>query len=121
MEGNVSLKEYIDSRINGVEKNIKDLRGMIEEHFRMNDKAVKLASDSLSLRLESMNEFREQMREERGGMATKDHLGLLEAKFDTRIKPLETAHAFSAGKMWMVMAIFAAVPTVLALIALFKG
>jgi regulator of replication initiation timing len=119
MPDDVSLKEYIDSRINSLQANIGDLRSYIEQHFELNDKALMLANESMLVRLESMNEFREQIKEERANLATKEHLTALQKEFNSRIQPLEEAKAFSAGKMWMVMAIFAGIPTILALIALF--
>lgn len=119
MPDDVSLQDYIDTRINGVEKSIGDLKQYIEQHFALNDKALKLANEAMLTRLETMNEFRAQIKEERGSMATKENLCTLEERMDQRITPLEASKAFSAGKMWMVMAIFAAIPTILALIALF--
>lgn len=97
----VSLKEYIDTRTTSIEKNITDLRLYIQQNFDLNDRALKIAADDLNLRLKTMSD---------------EHNSL-----NGRVKCLETTKAFSAGKMWMVMAIFAAVPTVLALIALFVG
>jgi hypothetical protein len=116
----VSLRDYIDSRITSLQTNINDLRAYIEQHFLLNDKALKLANESMLARLETMNGFRAQIKEERGNLATKEHLVALHKEFDSRITSLETAKAFSAGKMWVVMAIFAGIPTILALIALFK-
>lgn len=121
MPDDVSLKEYIDIKIGTVQGSITDFRGYVEQHFELNDRALKLANEAMLTRLESMNEFRVQIKEERGSLATKENLCVLEDKLDKRITPLETSKAFSAGKMWMVMAIFAAIPTILALIALFKG
>jgi len=97
----VSLKEYIDVRTISIEKNIADLRLYIQQHFELNDKALKLAEKSLDSRFQEIDRNCNNI--------------------DGRVKDLETTRAFSAGKMWMVMAIFAGIPTVLALIALFAG
>ena len=99
-EERISLEKYIDMRISGIDRNICDLRSYIEQHFKLNDTALKLANQSLTLQFKTINEDCESMNK--------------------RVTRLETAKAFSAGKMWMVMAIFAAVPTILALIALFR-
>jgi hypothetical protein len=120
-EDSINIKQYVDNCMAHTDEKIAGLRDLMLQHFQLNDRAVKLAEEALTIRLQSMNEFREQIKEERSSMATKEHLCALEDKLNLRIKPLETAHAFSAGKMWMVMAIFAAVPTVLALVALFSG
>jgi len=97
----VSLKEYIDVRTISIEKNISDLRLYIQQHFELNDKALKLAEKSLDSRFQEIDRNCNNI--------------------NGRVKDLETTRAFSAGKMWMVMAIFAGIPTVLALIALFVG
>lgn len=115
----VSLQHYIDTKIAAVQSNVNSLRDMVEQHFLLNDKALKMANEAMLARLESMNEFRAQIREERANLATKDDVITCYDKLDSRICPLEASKAFSAGKMWMVMAIFAAIPTILALIALF--
>jgi hypothetical protein len=87
----------------------------------MNDKALKLANEAMMARLESMNEFRAQIKEERGSLATKENLVSVYDKLDQRIKPLETMRAVSSGQMKLMIGIFSAIPTVLALIALFRG
>ena len=115
----VSLRDYIDARIGAVQGSVDDLKDYFIQHFDLNDKAVKLANESMLTRLESMNEFRAQIREERVNLATKDDVVSTYDKLNARVCPLEESRAFSSGKMWMVMAIFAAIPTALALIALF--
>ena len=115
----ITLRDYIDIRISSVENSIESLQEYIQQHFELNEKAVKLANESMLTRLETMNEFRAQILEERANLATKDDLCNVYDKIDARLCPLEESKAFSSGKMWVVMAIFAAVPTVLALIAIF--
>ena len=90
----ISLKEYIDSSVNG-------LKAYFTQHFELNDTALKLANDGLFLELK---EIRNDC-----------------VDISKRVKALEESKAFSAGKTKMVMALFAAIPTVLALIALFRG
>jgi len=107
----ISLKEYFDIRL-------KDIMRLLDERFKTQKSALELAEHALTLRLESMNEFREQINKERGTYATKETLTLLLDTFDSRLKKLEMANAFASGKMWMVMAGFVAIPTIIALIAL---
>jgi len=63
----VSLKEYFESRLNGVEK------------------AIELANDSLCKRLEGMNEFREALKDQTGKMATREEIKHQIAVADNRI------------------------------------
>ena len=116
----VPLRDYIDTRIGAVQFDIASLKDYMQQHFEMDDRALQLANDAMLARLESMNEFRAQIREERVNLATKEDIINCHDRLNARICPLEEAKAFSSGKMWMVMVLFAAVPTVLALIALFR-
>jgi len=116
----VTLLEYIDVRIRSLEDKIEALSKYNAQHFDLNEKAIRKAEEAMLIRLETMNEFRAQINQERISYATKDSVNLLWDAFDSRLKKLENANAFSAGKLWMVMAGFAAIPTILALIALFR-
>lgn len=97
----VSLQDYIDQKTGSIEKSITDLRSYLKDHFDMNDRALKLAREEMDLKIKKIE------------ADCKD--------VNNRVVCLETSKAFSAGKMWMVMAIFAGIPTILALIALFTG
>ena len=119
-ERKISTKDYIDLRIRSVEDKIDHLAKFNEQHFELNELAIKKAEESMLLRLEGMNEFREQINKERESYATKQELTLKLEPINKSIKRIDEANAFSAGKMWMVMAIFAAIPTILALIALWR-
>ena len=143
-DNQVSLKDYIDIRIKGLDEKLNSQAAFNLQHFTLNEMAIKKAEESMLQRLESMNEFRAQIKDERGSLATKDALESVRDSTDTRlkllerssenlvtkeylntvtekrIKTLETANAFSAGKLWMVMAAFAVIPTIIALVALFK-
>jgi hypothetical protein len=103
-EDGVTLKEYFNSRCNGLEVGIRT----VEEHLGER-------IDALSDYVCEHFQFEEENRKEREEEA-KNTLTLI----DTRIKELELAKSFSAGKTWMIMAILATIPTVLALIALFS-
>lgn len=99
MADDVTLREYIESRIDGIET------------------AIQKAEEALNIRLEHMNEFREQISRERGQYLTKEVYEEHQKAVDERLKNLEMAGSFSSGKMWMVMAGFALIPTVIAIIA----
>lgn len=133
----VSLRDYMESRFKSVDDKLNSQSKYIEQHFELNELAIKKADESMLTRLEGMNEFRAQIKEERGSYAsreavdsiklacsefvTKDSATTTNNAVDKRLKALETASAFSSGKLWMVMAIFGGIPTILALIALFRG
>jgi hypothetical protein len=143
----VSLRDYIDIRFKSVDDKLTSQSKYIEQHFELNELAIKKAEESMLQRLEGMNEFRAQIKDERGDLATKESVESIKlecAEFaskelvtnsanaikeslaststalDKRIKALENANSFSAGKLWMFMALFAAIPTILALVALFR-
>lgn len=115
----IDIKRYIDACVEKTDVKIDAVRDIMQQHFILNDRAVKLAEDALGLRLQSMNEFREQIKEERGQLATKEHLLALTKEFDARLRPLETAKFVSSGQVKLLMTLIAAIPTILALIALF--
>jgi uncharacterized coiled-coil protein SlyX len=115
----VPLREYIESRINSLEDKIISQSKYIEQHFELNERAIKKAEEAMLVRLETMNEFRAQINKERTDYVTKEALAVCEKNTDARLKKLEMAGSFSAGRMWVVMAAFAAIPTILAIISLF--
>ncbi len=120
MPDEVSLRDYVDLRIKNVEDKLDGQSKYMAQHFQLNELAIKKAEESMLTRLEGMNQFREQLNLERATYVTKEALIASMAERNSRLKTLETANAFSAGKLWMIMAIFAAIPTILAVIALFK-
>ena len=80
---NVSLREYVESRINAVEK------------------AIILQAAVLEVRLEAANKFREQLREQTANFITKaEHFFVL-----ADIKDLRESRAQAQGKasQWSVM------------------
>ncbi len=87
----VSLRDYLDTRIKSLEIQLENLSRFETQHFQLNELAFKKTEDSFKLCLDVM---------------------------EVRVKKLEMASAFSSGKMWMVMAFFASIPTILAVIAL---
>jgi hypothetical protein len=148
MADDVTLREYLTSLIQNIEDKLDAQAEYTMQHFKLNELAIKKAEDSMTMRLESMNEFREQLQNERQLLATKENLDSVSKDFenrirsyeearadyatkenlvtqggalDLRLKSLERANSFSSGKLWMVMAGFATIPTILALIAMFRS
>lgn len=120
MADEISIRDYIDLRIKNVEDKINSLSIYLTQHFELNEKAIKKAEEDMTVRLEGMNEFRSQINSERSNYVTRELLEKDKETTDTRLKLLEKANAFSAGKMWVVMAGFAIVPTIISLIAIFR-
>ncbi len=115
-----ALKELIESRMCGLKK-------LLDERHEFTQTALEKAETSMVKRLETMNEFRSQIQEERSTYITKEILDLtvkernqrLDA-ISVRLEALEKANAFASGKLWMIMFLASLVPTILALIAIFK-
>lgn len=73
----ISLKEYLEHKIDAVEK-------LNQKTFEMNNLAIKKAEDAMNLRLESMNEFRASLKDQQSVFATK-------AEFHSHVTSNETA------------------------------
>jgi len=121
MNTEVPLRDYLEARIKNVEDKIDALTQLNAQRFSLNELAIKKTEDVILLRLESMNQFKEQMSAEKAKYATKESMASVLEAYDSRLKRLELANSFSAGKMWTVMAGFAAIPTVISVIALVLG
>ena len=115
----VSIRDYIDSRMKAEERRLDDFLKLITQHFDLNAKAIEKAEEAMLIRLEQMNEFRAQINKERAEYASKEAVVEMWRNIEKRLKPLEESRAFSAGKLWMVMAAFATIPTILAVIAIY--
>lgn len=126
-DDSISIRDYFDLAIQRVEDQISALKEFEAQHFQLNELAIRKAEESMTNRLEGMNEFRLQLKDERTNLITKDVCEKVRdgqvvesERLETRLKVLERANAFSSGRLWMVMAFFAAIPTILALVALFR-
>ena len=67
----VALKEYFDRRL-------EDLERRIQDRFMQGDSAVTKAERTMNERLNSMNEFRDALRDQANRMATRMELDKLE-------------------------------------------
>jgi len=113
---NVSLKEYFDMRFNALEKALSDAEKAHDEHqeeitksiddrFRAQEKAVVVALQSNEKRLDSMNEFRETLRDQNKTFITRaDHDALIISyqkdieSLDDKISSLNEFRAELKGK-----------------------
>lgn len=79
-DDSVSLKEYLESRINGVEK------------------ATTVAAASMEKRLESMNEFRSQLKDQTATFLTKEYYEMNHKVVQDQVDVLRLSKAELAGK-----------------------
>lgn len=119
MMDDITIRDYIDMRCSAIVSQIKGVTALIEQHFKLDDMAAKKAEESMQLRLEGMNEFRAQINSERINYVSKELLSKELILFDSRLKRLEAASAFSSGKWWVVSALIGLVPTACASLALY--
>ena len=87
---NVTLKEYIDKQL------------------VMRDRALDLAYEAMTIRLGSMNEFREQLREQSDTFASKVEAGVISDRvlsLDRRLDVLDQKVAEIQTKQWIVISL----------------
>ncbi len=68
----VTLKEYLDERFKSLELQIESQSRLQNQHNILNELAIKTAKENTDTRLAQMNEFREQMKDERSLYATRE-------------------------------------------------
>ncbi len=103
----VSLKEYIEKRLEAIENDIIEIkewqcRIMDKETFKVEfnslERATQIAAANLEKRLEGMNEFRQQMKDQAGSFITRvEHSAMID-RFDGDIKSLRESRAMLEGK-----------------------
>jgi hypothetical protein len=94
-EGGVSLREFLIAQIHSLDVRVQ-LRADLAE------KALNAAAQSMERRLDSMNEFRDQLKDQGNTFSTRMELEKLEGTSDTRLKSLETSRANLDGRMAMI-------------------
>ena len=98
----ISLKDYFNDIIIQLEKHI-DMR------FNNIEISTKLATENLNLRLESMNEFRESMKDQTNYYVNKVEFNVIKAKYDEDIRMLREANAEMKGKASQQSVIYTAI------------
>jgi ribosomal protein L16 Arg81 hydroxylase len=108
----ISLREYFEARWKAHEK----------EHEAL-QRAVDTAVATLDFRLSEMNQFRQQIQEERGAFMTKmesvSHHRELETKIESNAKSvsaLELAKSNMDGRIWMAGALITTASGIFALL-----
>ena len=74
-------------------------------HFETQQVALDKAEQALSLRLEAMNEFRDQITQERALYVTRDQLDLSMKIVTTTVQPIQTAQTLMRGRETMLLSI----------------
>ena len=105
----VALKEYLDRRID-------DLKVAIADRFMLNDGAIAKAERTMNERLNSMNEFRDALKDQASRMATRAEV----ERLDLTVQELQRSRAnldgrlvvFTAGVSVSVSAVVAVVVAV---------
>ena len=86
----VSLKEHFDLRLSSLREEIVKSEGILE------------------LRLSSMNEFRDALKDQASMMATREQLETKEKYLDSRIRSLENSRAYTIGAAAVVAIVMSA-------------
>lgn len=94
MAEEVSLRDYLEVKMQSLSDKLDAQATFNALHFDLNERAIKKAEESMTTRLEGMNEFRNQIKDERANLATKDITDALEK----RVNGLELTGAKIAGK-----------------------
>ena len=112
----VSVKEYLELKISALEQRLG-------QEAQLHQRAISKAEDSMNARLEGMNEFRAQMKDQQVTFLTRAEFGQFTvatndrlARIDERIKDLETFKAVLAGKASVPANIMSIVLGIIALI-----
>lgn len=112
-ELNVSLRDYVDMRINDLQKqlemHIAAIQQQLDRRIVDANHATDLARQQMDKRLEGMNEFRQQLSEQANKFITREEV---QAKQDAyipainenqrRLSILETTQANMQGRMWAI-------------------
>lgn len=109
MPDTVTIKEYLEKRIDELEKSI-------DRRFASADSQVKIASAALGERLNSMNEFRAQLKDQTALMLTRSESDAQHEKIDSDIRSLRESRSDIQGKasgISMIVAIVIAVLSIL--------
>ena len=92
------LEILVEERKILAERTTTDLGKRIDREFVLNSEAISKAERTMNERLNSMNEFREALKEQAGRMATRVEL----EKIDSLVRDLQNEKATLDGKLLVV-------------------
>jgi len=87
----VGLKEYFERRLEDLDKRLMD-------RFHLGDMAISKAERTMAARLDSMNEFRDALRDQANRMATRVEV----EKLEEQLQELRRAKANLDGRLFVM-------------------
>lgn len=97
----ISFRDYFDQRIDDLDRRVAD-------RFTLSDQAVAKAERTMNDRLNSMNEFRDALRDQANRMATRTEMENLEAQ----VNELRRVAANFDGRVAMAAALISVLTSV---------
>jgi len=88
---NISLKHYIDKRF-------EDFKNYMDTQFDSVKQSTHLAQENIDTRLESMNEFRNSMKDQASRFITRTEYDIVCNKYDSDIRNMRETQAENRGK-----------------------
>jgi hypothetical protein len=114
----VTLREYFESMA-------KEMSDANDEKFRMIEKASDLANENIRVRIDSLNEWRAQNKDERGMYMTKSEYEVRHDTIQKQVDDLRLRSAEMSGKAsqsgLMIAYIFSIISTIIGVIGLFES
>jgi len=108
----ISIKSYFEAMLEALERQMNErLAGM--------QIAVNKAEAVMNERLAHMNEFRDQINQERSSYVTREFLDLSIRTVSTEVRGLADRGQFNSGREWTVKALFSILGAVLGYLAHF--
>lgn len=108
-DNNVSLKEYLEARLNSLERDF-------QTKLNASETARTIASTEMDRRLEGMNEFRDTLRDQASRFVTGTEVNLMMKPIAEDIRVLREYKAEVAGKASQTSAIVALLIALLAIL-----
>jgi len=95
---NIGLKDYFDLWMHEFDKRhslrFDEMEKRVDLHFQLNDNAINKAATTIDSRLNSMNEFRDALKDQSGRMATREELMIVRDS----VTSLQTTRANIEGR-----------------------
>lgn len=108
----VPLREYLETRFS-------DRALFFQAEVRSIREAIEKAEHQLNIRLDSMNAFRDALREQASRLASREEVAIRFDLFDTRLKALELHGAETRGRAAITSAMVATAVSFAAALASF--
>ena len=106
----ITLKEYVDARFEDSAKAVDVARDAVEKtltaRLEASEKAIDLARVAVEKRLDTMNEFRQSLKDQASLFYTRDEHNAYQTRMDDVIVELRKAKDTAEGKASMVAVYF---------------